>query len=315
MRKYNYSMQFTWIIIIILTFILIWLIINKSKNKLPSKESITINNNIVFPVEKPKLDYKEINFSWDLIEEDDILIDDINSNSWDLFKEKENTIIENVSSDSLELIKKEEDNKKNLEEKKVIEIINTAWETWKSDLCNDIMNETEKTKCLDNSYATKSSIEKNVDLCYKISDIELKNSCLDNYYNNTALKASDYNICSKIINTNLRDNCNYSIILNKIESRDLNKWIKICDILNWEYKTYCKEKYTSQKDWELLQKAINANDIKLCDNITMDTEKNKCEDVINLKIALSTKDINKCLEINEDILKSQCNDTLVNINK
>jgi hypothetical protein len=65
----------------------------------------------------------------------------------------------------------------------------------------------------------------------------------------------------------------------------------------------------------LLQKAVNATDIKLCDNIIMDTEKNKCKDVINFKIAVSTKDTNTCSNINEEALKTQCNNTLYNINK
>ena len=258
---------------IIILSLILFLLIGKQNSKNQNSKPSVITNNIV---SLPKLDIKSLNLTWNLIE-------------------------------------KEKNYNTKLEEKKIIDTINSAWESWKKDFCNDIKNETNKIKCIDNSYAAKSSIDNNPDLCSKILDIDQKIRCLDNYYNENALKSKDYNLCKNILNSNLKNSCNYSIIISKIESPDFKQWIEICNILSWESKNYCQNKITTDIDGKILQNAINTLDLKSCDKINFIALKIKCKDIINFKLAISTKDLNKCIKISDSLLKSQCNETLIKI--
>jgi hypothetical protein len=246
--------------------------------------------NVVFPTEEPIINDEEKSSTWDLDKIEDI----------------EKIEIKNTEIKLEEQIKQKE-----------IEIIslNRAGETGKKELCDDITDPDLKTKCIDNSYAAKASIDNNPDICTKISDLDWKNKCLDNYYYNNALKTQDYNLCKKIIDTNLKEKCISSIIFQKIETPDFKWWIEICDILNWDNKIYCQNKFQKENDWETLQKAVNTLDIKLCNYIIDSVLKNKCMDVINFKIALNTKDINKCTLITDTDLKNKCSETLIKINQ
>lgn len=166
---------------------------------------------------------------------------------------------------------------------------------------------------IDNNWDEKKNyinINSTPEECNKISNPELKNWCLDNYYNNTALKSLDLNICSEISNLELKNNCNYGVVLKKIESPNLNQWIEICDILTWENKIYCQSKFTKENDWIIMQNAVKANEIKLCDDINNVSLRLRCNDVINFKLAINSKDINNCSLISDEKLKSQCKDTL-----
>lgn len=294
MRKHNYSLILTWILIIVLSLILVSLIAKQKNDKLQKKTTSTITNNITFPPNNPILNNNTITFSWDLTSES-WSINLIKTNSWDLF-EKEKIDIQK------------------LEEKKIIDATNLAWETWDNAGCNDIKSVTEKTKCIDNSYSAKASKENNPDICNKISDYEQKTNCIDNYYNWKALKMLDYNLCKKITSISLKDSCNYSIIISIIESPDFKQWVEICDILTWENKIYCQNKIWEDNDWKILQISIDSLDIKSCDMINSESVKIKCLDIINFKLAISTKDINNCSKISNVTLKSQCNETLIKIN-
>ena len=157
---------------------------------------------------------------------------------------------------------------------------------------------------------TNIDINSNQEQCNKISNLDLKNWCLDNYYNNTALESLDFNLCMKIGNLELKNNCNYGVVLKKIESPNLNQWIEICNILDWENKIYCQSKFTEENDWIIMQNAVKAYDISLCNNINNIALELRCKDIINFKLAISSKDVNNCSLINDEKLKSQCKDTL-----
>ncbi len=215
-------------------------------------------------------------------------------------------------------IEKEEKIKQEAEVKqKEIDIIslNSAGETGKKELCDEVVDHELKIQCIDNSYAARASIDNNPDLCGKITDIVWKNKCLDNYYYENALKIQDYNLCKKIIDTNLRENCTSSIIFAKIEDPSFKWTIGICDELNWDNKTYCQNKFTIQDSKAILTKAMSTMDVNLCKTITDTNIKNKCSDVINFKLALSTKDKSKCSLIIDPSMQKQCVDKLNIINQ
>lgn len=287
MRKHNYSLILTWILITVLFFTLIWLIIKQKKEQFYTKNPDIKTNNISFPDENPNLN-------------NNIIISESWSNNIDTIN-------------SWDLIENERINNQKLEEKKIIDTINSAWETWKLESCDEIKNENDKTKCIDNSYAAKSSISNDPLICKDISSIENQNNCFDNYYNNNALKSQDYNLCKKIINIDLKNNCNYLIIISKIESPDNKQWIEICNVLTWENKTYCQNKFTTNNDWKILQKAISSLDLKSCGNINSLSLKIKCKDIINFKLAINIKDLKSCSKINDELLKSQCNEILLKL--
>ncbi|MFA5916809.1 MAG: hypothetical protein WC850_01070 [Candidatus Gracilibacteria bacterium] len=286
MKKNNYGLSLA---IIILGILLIILIFKYQREKSDIKTSIQTPTNVVFPTEEPIVNDEEKSSTGNLDKTQNI--------------EKEE--IKNTKLKPEEEIKQKE-----------IDIIslNRSGETGKKELCNDITNQELKIKCIDNSYAAKASIDNNSDLCSKITDIEWQNKCLDNYYNNNALKLQDYNLCKKIISTNLKENCTSSIIFQTIESPDFKGGIEICNELNKESKINCESKFNTQDDVEILQKAVISLDINSCSKILNIELKNKCQDVINFKLALNLKDVNKCSLITDKDLKNKCSETLIKIN-
>jgi hypothetical protein len=283
--------------IIALGLLLIILIYKYQSEKSDINIPMQTPTNIVFPTEQPIVESNNETLTWDLL--DNKVIDDNKSLSWNIIQDQ--------------VIDKNEELKKEII---INDVINLAGETGKKESCDDILlNQEQKIKCIDNSYAAKASLENNPDLCSKITDIEWKNKCLDNYYNENALKLQDYKLCKKIINTSLNENCISSIIFQKIESPDFKWWIEICNELNKDNKINCESKFYTQNDAEVLQNAVNSLDINSCSNILNIELKTKCQDVINLKIALNLKDINKCYLITEWDLKTKCTTTLNIINQ
>lgn len=282
MKKNIYTLIISLLIISILVYVLFWLTSQKDKiNPITNNNSITqIPNNVVYPSEQ-------------------LIID-----TWSVSSpEVDNQQIDND-------IKKAEE-KKTLEIK-ILNTINNVWQSWNQDSCEDINEENEKIKCLNNSYAVKASIDNNPALCSKIVDSDWQDRCLNNYYNENAIKSSNYNLCTKITDEILKENCNSNVIFQKIESPDFNWWIEICDVLNWENKSICQSKFNKQSDWEILQYAVNNLDIKSCEKISDSNFKYKCQNVINFKIAINAKDLNKCSLIIDDILKTKCISVLNN---
>lgn len=194
-------------------------------------------------------------------------------------------------------------------------IINLSWKTWDLYSCDNIDDSFEKEKCINNSYAAKASLENNVDFCNKITDIEWKNRCLDSYYNEDAEKKQDYLICKNIKNTDLKDSCTSSIIISKIESPEYWWGSDICDLLNWDQKSYCLNKFTIKSDVDILWTAVENLNLNLCNKIGNSELKIKCKDVINFKTAINNSDISKCELIEEKNLNSQCILTLTQIKK
>ncbi len=291
MKKNNYLLLMLLVVVFALVFIFVFK--NWYKEKWDIKDNsipLWTPSNVVFPTEEPIIDNQE------------------NSATW---TNDEVQYIEKKEIEDLEIKQEAEIKQKEID----IISLNSAGETGKKELCDDIVDPELKAKCIDNSYAAKASLHNNPDLCKIITDIAWRNNCLDDYYNKNALKTQDYNLCKKIINTNLRENCISSIIFQKIESTDFKWWIEICSELNKESKINCEKRFTTQNDVEILQKAIISLDINSCKKIIKIELKNKCRDVINFKLALNLKDINKCYLITEWDLKTKCTTVLNNINK
>lgn len=277
MRNHKYSLILTGITIIILSLILVILIVELNYPTHNIKSWI-ISNQEVSQKEEYNSEKITLNLSWNLIEKETV-------------------------------------NNQKLEEKIILDTINSVWETWEKESCDNIKSEIDKNKCIDNSYSAKANIDNNPDICNKINNNEQNINCVDNYYNLNALKLLDFTLCNKITNSTLKNSCNYSIVITKIESPDFKEWIEICNILNWENKTFCQDKIKNNDDWEILKKAIDTLDLKSCNTIKTDNLKNKCLDVINFKLAISNKNNSLCWKINDEKLKSQCYDTLIKIKK
>ncbi len=278
-----------WVLVVwIIMIVLVWLINSRDKS--------TVN----FPKTPPK----DINFPAANIDDLDIW----DSSTW-LLDETDwlNTKVKDENKINQE--------KENQIQKDIIDAINLAWKIGVPDWCDSITDLVEKEKCLNNSNASKASLENNLDYCKKITDIEWKNRCSDNYYNENAYKNNDYSVCKKILNEDIKNNCLSSIILWQIDSSDF-KWSKeICNQLKWDNKTYCENKLNSKNDVEILWDAVDSLNLNLCWKVIGQELKAKCMDVINFKIAINNKDISKCELIVEENLNSQCILTLTQIKK
>lgn len=213
------------------------------------------------------------------------------------------------------LLKQQEEELKQKQKEIIVDKFNSAGETGKKELCDDIENKEEKILCMNNSYASKAMLENNSTYCKKISDLDWKNRCLDNYYYQLAIETWKQETCKSIIDSNQKNTCLSSIILNKIEQPNFEWWISICNDLTLEFKKKCQDKFNTQSDVDILQVSINSLSIVSCNKIKDLALKTKCEDVINLKIALNTKDINKCKLITEIALNTNCFDALNKINQ
>ncbi len=230
-----------------------------------------------------------------------------------------NQIIDNNAEEDIITNNVEEEKKQDIpiiseQEKKEVELINLAWKSWELDLCDNISDESQKIRCLDNWNALKATEKNDLILCEEIKETFQKERCKDSIYYEEAISKKTSSICNKITNEDFKKSCNTSIVLEKIESPLYKWWTEICDLLSWEEKEYCQNKLNKQNDSELLQDAINKNDINKCNKIQDVDFEQKCMDVINLKKAISNKDSSICNIIVNEIYSTQCVSTLSKIN-
>lgn len=254
-NKFNYLL---WLLIVFILFILFFLVnLNKELNK--EEDNIfleNINTWIVNEIPNEEIQEKIENLD-------------------------ENNNLDNFSGSILEIENKEENNQN--QQKEDILIINEVSKNWEISLCENIINENLQSKCIDNWYALKSSLENSLDYCKKINDENLREYCIDNYYYDLALSSKNYKTCLNIDDEIIENDCMSLIILPLIEEFSYNWSIYICNYLEWENKDYC-EKYLAwngpqvvldNSDNENLSKAITQKDEEIC-NLIVDFEKKLC---------------------------------------
>lgn len=199
--------------------------------------------------------------------------------------------------------------------------------------CSIIANENRKTECINLTFEKTAIDTKNKNICKNIADNDIAQRCRESVdagilaeisKNNDAsvekcekleasfqvecnkmianheielryseaVKSQEIGLCGIIGDEYLMQKCRNTIIANKALSEGN---VLLCDyISDASEKKSCLEKTKLQKDSKLFETATNSDNLAMCENISQENIKHRCNDIIILSIVKKTKNTNLC---------------------
>lgn len=194
--------------------------------------------------------------------------------------------------------------------------------------CEAIKDEEKKKECIskmeeitkkDREIFKEATESLNKNLCNDMVDISEKEACLKEikviWWFNEAVRSLDLKECDKIEKEDLKQNCinivsDWLIFQEAVKTKNLKKcnnikseWIKDSCIKNIKFQGFMEE-------------AIQKRDVKICDKITDDKYKETCINEIEaIDISLNANknlDVDKCKEIKDSKLQEKCKEEVNN---
>lgn len=244
----------------------------------------------------------------------------------------------------------------------------------------DIFADEEKKLQEENKAFNEATKYKNPNSCKIIKTENKKQECEDTVVMLIAIEKNDFEICKNIQTENINQDCNHQIIeknaidkknkilcnaiqdeKQKIACREtidaqnlkkiLQEWeitAKKCEELENNFKSECLKQIDIYKIEENYQKAINSENISLCQDIEDKNLKKNCQEKIliekaikekniflceygsneetknncrkkiiknndsqNLEIAIKTNNLQQCKNLSDEILQNSCNDIII----
>lgn len=137
-----------------------------------------------------------------------------------------------------------------------------------TDTCNKLIDP-YKSQCLesikqvdDSAVLQKAVSEENLEVCKSLSSEELQFTCFDTILLKQALKSGDKNLCDYV--------------------RDEGK------------KNTCLSYMSKKDDNAVFKSAVVDKDLKMCQDITVESLRNRCHDSVTLLLVRDTRDAKLC---------------------
>lgn len=131
-------------------------------------------------------------------------------------------------------------------------------------------------------FVDKAKKMNDVSVCSEIWDVASQENCENKYYEYMAWENNDTAFCEKITSS-LKKNCIKTTVQNKALQElnpDICEELQTDDVQAWEWEDiYSDVNFCTSRVY--FEKALADKDVKVCENILIDIEKEMCVDVVS----------------------------------
>lgn len=175
-------------------------------------------------------------------------------------------------------------------------------------ICKSIENLKMQTECSDMVQAGIAQKTENDELCKTLTSTGIMERCIDNVHFSIAEKKKDKELCTAVSDENLQNACKKNIdtarLQEAVESQSVTS--ELCDTLETSLQSGCRGNLQTRNNAVIFKEATKSRTLESCGNITDDSLKNICRDMVFLDQAIRNNEKNTCQSIINETKKSLC---------